>query len=47
MTMMKRYEYWSKNGKTWSKWFNWNSDWMPELQMDDRRIINRLKNEYS
>ena len=42
----KRYEYLSSKGKVWTKWFKWNSDLRPELQMDDRRIINRLKNEY-
>jgi hypothetical protein len=42
----KRYEYWSKEGKVWSKWFPWKSDLRPELQMEDRRIISRLKNEY-
>ena len=42
----KRYEYWSSKDKVWTKWFPWNSDYKPELQMDDRRIINRLYNEY-
>ncbi|MBR1748788.1 MAG: hypothetical protein IJ743_03225 [Bacilli bacterium] len=42
----KRYEYWSKEGKKWTDWFEWNSDYKPALQMDDRRIISRLKNEY-
>ena len=42
----KRYEYWSKEGKVWSKWFPWKSSWKPELQLIDRRIISRLKNEY-
>lgn len=42
----KRYEYWSKEGKVWTGWFPWNCDLRPELQMDDRRIFCRLKNEY-
>ena len=42
----KRYEYWSKEGKIWSDWFPWDSDLRPELQMDDRRIFCRLRNEY-
>ena len=42
----KRYEYWSSKGKVWTNWFKWNSDLKPELQMNDRRIINRLFNEY-
>lgn len=42
----KRYEYWSSKGKVWTKWFPWNCDLKPELQMDDKRIFCRLKNEY-
>ena len=42
----KRYEYWSNGGKKWTKWFPWKSDLRPELQMEDRRIFCRLKNEY-
>jgi hypothetical protein len=42
----KRYEYWSSKGKVWTKWFSWDSDLRPELQMDDRRIFCRLRNEY-
>ena len=42
----KRYEYWSKEGKKFTKWFPWESNWKPELQMNDRRIICRLFNEY-
>lgn len=42
----KRYQYWSKDGIVWTDWFPWNSDYKPELQLPDRRIINRLYNEY-
>ena len=42
----KRYEYWSKEGKKFTDWFKWDSDIKPELQMNDRRIFCRLKNEY-
>lgn len=42
----KRYEYWSKEGKKFTYWFEWDSDLRPELQLTDRRIISRLKNEY-
>ena len=42
----KRYEYWSSKGKVWTKWFPWNSSYKPEFQMNDRRIVNRLMNEY-
>lgn len=44
--MKKRYQYWSKEGLVWTDWFNWDSDYMPELQMNDHRIFCRLKNEY-
>ena len=44
--IFKRYEYWSSEGKKWTDWFKWDSDYMPELQMTDRRIISKLKNEY-
>ena len=44
--MKKRYQYWSKDGLVWTKWFDWDSDYMPELQMNDRRTFCRLKNEY-
>ena len=42
----KRYEYWSSEGKKFTDWFEWNSDYKPELQMNDKRIFCRLKNEY-
>lgn len=42
----KRYEYWGPKGKQWTKWFKWDSSLKPELQMEDRRIVCRLKNEY-
>ena len=42
----KRFEYWDKKGKVWSKWFPWKTTWKPELQMEDKRIFCRLKNEY-
>lgn len=42
----KRYEYWGPTGKVWSEWFEWNTTFKPELQMEDRRIFCRLKNEY-
>ena len=24
--MLKRYEYWSKNGIKWTKWFKWDGE---------------------
>lgn len=42
----KRYEYWSKEGKKFTDWFPWKSNLRPDLQLTDRRIISRLKNEY-
>ena len=44
--MLKRYEYWSSKGKVWTEWLDWDSDYKPELQMNDRRVFCRLKNEY-
>jgi hypothetical protein len=44
--MQKRYQYWSKDGLVWTDWFDWDTDFMPEYQMEDRRIFCRLKNEY-
>ena len=44
--ILKRYEYWTKEGIKRTDWFKWESDLKPELQMDDRRIFCRLRNEY-
>lgn len=45
--LLKRYQYWSKEGKKWTKWFPWNNpDFTPEIQLNDRRIFSRLFNEY-
>ena len=44
--VLKRYQYYSKEGIMWTEWFPWESDLRPELQLDDRRIFCRLKNEY-
>ena len=46
MMIYKRFEYWSNKGKQWTKWFPWNSDYKPEFQFTDKRIISRLRNEY-
>lgn len=43
---LKRYQYWTDEGKVWTNWFKWDSDLKPELQLPDRRIISRLYNEY-
>ena len=45
-TMKKRYQYWSRDGLKWTDWFDWDTDYMPEFQMEDRRIFCRLLNEY-
>ena len=37
----KRYQYYGKNGITWTDWFKWDSD----LQ-DKWQLKNRLLNEY-
>ena len=44
--IFKRYEYWSREGKKWTDWFKWDSNLKPELQLIDRRITSRLRNEY-
>lgn len=36
----KRYQYWGKDGLTWSEWFNYNG---PE---EPYQFGNKLKNEY-
>jgi hypothetical protein len=41
MVSFKRYEYWSREGKVWSKWFPYTSDYCPRWQLD-----GKLKNEY-
>ena len=43
----KRYEYWSKNGKTYTKCFPLIfGNYITEYQMNDRRVFCRLLNEY-
>lgn len=42
----KRYQYWSSEGLVWTPWFEWDTTFKPEFQMEDRRIFCRLKNEY-
>lgn len=37
----KRYEYYTREGKTWTDWFIWNSD-----NRDPWQLKNKLKNEY-
>lgn len=37
----KRYEYYTKGGKTWSEWFEWNSTLREPWQLK-----NKLRNEY-
>lgn len=43
---LKRYQYWTDEGKVWTNWFKWDSDLKPELQLTDKRINSRLFNEY-
>jgi len=43
---MKRYEYWSANGKTWTDWFEWDTDWKPKFQLGNERTNRKLLNEY-
>lgn len=41
--MKKRYEFLSSKGREWTDWFDWESDWKPAFQLNDR---TKLKNEY-
>ena len=38
--MQKRYEFWSREGKKWSEWFDNNGEKYPW------QLKNKLKNEY-
>lgn len=40
--MIKRYQYYSSNGITWTDWFSWDSD-----IRDPWQFKNKLKNEYT
>ena len=39
--IIKRYQYYSKNGIVWTSWFKWDSD-----IRDPWQLKNKLKNEY-
>jgi hypothetical protein len=39
--LYKRYQYFSREGKVWTKWFPWSSDMMDKWQTN-----NKLLNEY-
>ena len=41
MKCLKRYEYYSREGKRFTSWFEWNSDIRDPWQLN-----NKLKNEY-
>ncbi len=38
--MQKRFEYWSKDGKVWSEWFDYNGE---KYQW---QLKGKLRNEY-
>lgn len=38
--MQKRYEYFTRDGKQWSSWFDYNGDKFPW------QLKNKLRNEY-
>lgn len=42
---MKRYEYWTREGKRFTDWFNWDCDEMPKTQLKGF-LGNDLRNEY-
>ena len=37
---LKRYEYWSMEGKVWSEWFDYDGEQFPW------QLKNKLRNEY-
>jgi hypothetical protein len=39
----KRYQYYSKTGVTWSKWFPWDSNDKPKIQLG--KLLNEYKDE--
>lgn len=39
--MEKRYEYFGKNGKEFTDYFEWDSDYCPKWQLN-----NKLRNDY-
>lgn len=41
--MKKHYQYWSREGKKWTNWFEWNSDYQPKYQLEKHPT---LLNEY-
>ena len=52
-SMLKRYEYWSSEGKVWTKWFKWDGPKMPspmkglkvEYKEEDDSEANRVHTE--
>lgn len=38
--MQKRFEYWSREGKVWTEWFDYDGEQFPW------QLKNKLKNEY-
>ena len=38
--MEKRYEYWTREGKKWTEWFEYDGEKFPW------QLKNKLKNEY-
>lgn len=43
--IQKRFQYWTREGKVWSEWFDWGSDDCPKVQLKGYKG-NDLKNEY-
>ena len=38
--MQKRYEYWTREGKKWTEWFEYDGEQFPW------QLKNKLRNEY-
>lgn len=44
--MLKRYQYYSRNGVVWSDWFKWKSDLKPKYQLERHpKLLNEYKDE--
>lgn len=40
----KRYQYWSREGVSWTDWFKWECNDKPKYQLG-RKLLNEYKDE--
>lgn len=44
--MMKRFQYYSREGVKWTDWFEWHSDLKPKYQLEHHpKLLNEYKDE--